>query len=203
MTLQAALSGIELTAHCPISNPMWRANRVSVEIDGKESPGEWTHPHFYPLPPGEHLVRVALHSFMAGRATNEALNSFLSRSEMEAALRVNVADGSVTQLRYSVPATILGMLSYGLNKGRLQITGTVNGTSYAVPMPGAPAGKPSDPDSPVLAKTRCLGCGAQLAPGAKFCPECGRAAAQPGICPKCGQPHGAGKFCSNCGEQLV
>jgi hypothetical protein len=71
MTPQAALSGIEITANCPITMWNFRAGqRVSVDIDGKESPSEWTHPHFYPLPPGEHLVRVAPHSvlesFLAG-----------------------------------------------------------------------------------------------------------------------------------------
>jgi hypothetical protein len=42
------------------------------------------------------------------RVTNEAVNGFPSKSQMKAALTVSVVDGSVIQLKYSMPATILG-----------------------------------------------------------------------------------------------
>src|ERR1700674_414350 len=49
----------------------------------------------------------------------------------------------------------------------------------------------------------CPNCHAQIAAGAKFCPECGKstAAAQ---CPQCHQPTAPGaKFCGNCGAKLA
>lgn len=49
----------------------------------------------------------------------------------------------------------------------------------------------------------CTGCGQQLTPGAKFCPNCGQKQASANICPACGQEVQAGaKFCANCGQKL-
>lgn len=50
---------------------------------------------------------------------------------------------------------------------------------------------------------RCPGCGEALPEGAKFCPNCGRPAAQK-ACPVCGAaPAGEGaKFCANCGAPM-
>lgn len=50
---------------------------------------------------------------------------------------------------------------------------------------------------------RCPGCGEALPEGAKFCPNCGRPAAQK-ACPVCGAaPVGEGaKFCANCGAPM-
>ena len=43
-------------------------------------------------------------------------------------------------------------------------------------------------------------CGAAMAPGAKFCAECGTPAAQPRACASCGKQLQAGaKFCPDCG----
>lgn len=52
------------------------------------------------------------------------------------------------------------------------------------------------------ATTKCVKCGATLAEGAKFCPECG-AKQEAKFCPKCGTKVGAdAKFCPECGEKL-
>lgn len=49
----------------------------------------------------------------------------------------------------------------------------------------------------------CSGCGTQLAPGAKFCPNCGQKQAGANACPGCGNPVQPGaKFCANCGQKL-
>lgn len=47
---------------------------------------------------------------------------------------------------------------------------------------------------------KCRSCGANLTPGAKFCPECGAKVAS--VCPKCGTPTNGAKFCPECGEKL-
>lgn len=59
------------------------------------------------------------------------------------------------------------------------------------------------------AEARCTKCGAKVAAGAKFCPECGTKLEPPKpvvptVCPKCGEklPPGA-KFCPSCGEKIV
>lgn len=49
----------------------------------------------------------------------------------------------------------------------------------------------------------CTGCGAAMAEGARFCPECGEKAPQPMCCPSCGAPQaGPAKFCPECGANL-
>ncbi len=49
----------------------------------------------------------------------------------------------------------------------------------------------------------CTACGAQLTPGAKFCPSCGAKQAGAGVCPACGASVQAGaKFCASCGQKL-
>ena len=47
---------------------------------------------------------------------------------------------------------------------------------------------------------KCTNCGAALAVGAKFCPECGTKVVT--VCPKCGTPVNGAKFCPECGEKL-
>ena len=49
----------------------------------------------------------------------------------------------------------------------------------------------------------CAECGAQLTPGARFCPSCGAKQAASGVCPGCGKSVQPGaKFCANCGTKL-
>ncbi len=52
---------------------------------------------------------------------------------------------------------------------------------------------------------KCKNCGATLAPGAKFCLECGTKVevAQKITCPHCGATVQGGKFCLECGGSLV
>lgn len=54
-------------------------------------------------------------------------------------------------------------------------------------------------------KERCAKCGAELEPGARFCPDCGERVLQPGTvsCPACGKPTPQGKFCMECGASLA
>lgn len=63
-----------------------------------------------------------------------------------------------------------------------------------------PAPVTAVPPSPPPAGSLCK-CGANVPPGAKFCPSCG--ASQQASCPKCGvaMPPGA-KFCQSCGASL-
>ena len=49
----------------------------------------------------------------------------------------------------------------------------------------------------------CAECGAQLTPGARFCPSCGAKQAASSVCPGCGKSVQPGaKFCANCGTKL-
>lgn len=53
------------------------------------------------------------------------------------------------------------------------------------------------------ATVTCSGCGATLAPGAKFCPECGQPRPQKKFCSECGAQVAPGaKFCPECGNRL-
>lgn len=58
----------------------------------------------------------------------------------------------------------------------------------------------------LLVFTKCLKCGKNLAPSAKFCSRCGAPAAQKQgetVCPKCGAENlSDSKFCNSCGEKL-
>ncbi|RYG58028.1 zinc ribbon domain-containing protein, partial [bacterium] len=46
-------------------------------------------------------------------------------------------------------------------------------------------------------------CGAQVARGAKFCPECGQKVALKQSCPGCGVESAPGaKFCAECGQRF-
>lgn len=53
-------------------------------------------------------------------------------------------------------------------------------------------------------KAGCSNCGAALAPGAKFCPECGTKVAQKAFCTECGAELKPGsKFCAECGAKAT
>jgi membrane protease subunit (stomatin/prohibitin family) len=59
--------------------------------------------------------------------------------------------------------------------------------------PGAPAAAPT---------VACPSCQAQIAPGSKFCPECGTDLSAAGSCSECGSDVPAGaKFCPSCGAK--
>ncbi|MDR3084677.1 MAG: trypsin-like peptidase domain-containing protein, partial [Christensenellaceae bacterium] len=79
-------------------------------------------------------------------------------------------------------------------------------SASASQQPNWPPQQPATLSGPASAgSTHCASCGATLAPGAKFCPECGAQAEQrkPGTCPNCGHENEPGtKFCSECGTKL-
>ena len=53
------------------------------------------------------------------------------------------------------------------------------------------------------AANRCPDCGAQNAPGTKFCSECGAKLATSAFCAECGAQNAPGtKFCGECGNRL-
>ncbi len=59
------------------------------------------------------------------------------------------------------------------------------------------------PVAPAAKGSFCSECGNQVAPGAKFCANCGAKQSAAAVCPGCGQPTTPGaKFCSNCGQKL-
>lgn len=51
--------------------------------------------------------------------------------------------------------------------------------------------------------SKCANCGTELAPGMKFCCECGTPVPQVKVCPDCGsEQKPEAKFCSNCGHRF-
>ena len=89
-----------------------------------------------------------------------------------------------------------GLAGAGIGLG----AGAVMGSAFyqAFSQPAAPQAQPKPPEEPPA--VRCAKCGAAVAAGARFCPECGTPAAQPARCVKCGAPLAAGsKFCPACG----
>lgn len=98
------------------------------------------------------------------------------------------------------PGGVAGLgTGLGVGAGIGQAVGqAMNGLFQQPAKPAEPAQQAAQPANP--AQAVCVGCGAQLPPGAKFCGECG--AAQQRLCAGCGAklPPGA-KFCSECGAK--
>ena len=86
-----------------------------------------------------------------------------------------------------------GMAGMGVGMG----AGAAMGQMFAQSMnPAAPAAQPA------AAVAACASCGAQIAAGAKFCPECGAKQAASAFCTACGKPIPAEtKFCPECGAK--
>ncbi len=86
-----------------------------------------------------------------------------------------------------------GMAGMGVGMG----AGAAMGQMFAQSMnPAVPAAQPA------AAVAACTSCGAQIAAGAKFCPECGAKQAASAFCTACGKPIPAGtKFCPECGAK--
>ena len=63
--------------------------------------------------------------------------------------------------------------------------------------------QPVQQAAPAAKGSFCPECGSPVAPGAKFCSNCGAKQAGSAVCPGCGQPTAPGmKFCANCGQKL-
>ena len=59
-------------------------------------------------------------------------------------------------------------------------------------------------NTPPTSQATCKACGAVLAPGVRFCGNCGAKQEEAAHCPKCGAEVAPGlKFCSNCGASLA
>jgi membrane protease subunit (stomatin/prohibitin family) len=87
-----------------------------------------------------------------------------------------------------------GMAGMGVGMG----AGAAMGQMFAQSMNTTPQAAPPAP----AAGTVCSACGAQIAAGAKFCPECGAKQATESFCTSCGKPIPAGtKFCPECGAK--
>ena len=86
-----------------------------------------------------------------------------------------------------------GMAGMGVGMG----AGAAMGQMFAQGM--APSAQPA---APATAGAVCSACGAQIAAGAKFCPECGAKQATGSFCTSCGKAIPAGtKFCPECGAK--
>ena len=59
------------------------------------------------------------------------------------------------------------------------------------------------PQTTQTATQNCVSCGANIAKGSKFCPECGAKQPVTAFCPECGaKVDGGAKFCASCGKKL-
>ena len=84
-------------------------------------------------------------------------------------------------------------LGAGVAMGQM-FMGAFNQTQQPAPQ-AAPA--------PAAKGSFCPECGNAVAPGAKFCGNCGAKQSAGAVCPGCGQPTTPGaKFCANCGQKL-
>ena len=90
-----------------------------------------------------------------------------------------------------------GMAGMGVGMG----AGAAMGQMFAQGM--APAAAPQQAAAASAASTvACAACGAQIAAGSKFCPECGAKQNAGSFCTSCGNPIPTGtKFCPECGAK--
>jgi len=92
-----------------------------------------------------------------------------------------------------------GMAGMGVGMG----AGAAMGQMMAQAMSGAAAPAPATAPAAPAAGAVCSACGAKIAAGAKFCPECGAKQGGPAVCPACGKEIPAGsKFCPECGAKV-
>ena len=90
-----------------------------------------------------------------------------------------------------------GVAGMGVGMG----AGAAMGQMFAQSM--APSAQPQVQAAPAsAAAAACIACGAALAAGAKFCPECGAKQSVSAFCANCGKEIPAGsKFCPECGAK--
>ena len=93
-----------------------------------------------------------------------------------------------------------GMAGMGVGMGAGAAMGQMFAQSFnpaAAAAPAAPAAAPA-----AAATVACVSCGAQIAQGAKFCPECGAKQNVSAFCVSCGHEIPVGtKFCPECGAK--
>ena len=90
-----------------------------------------------------------------------------------------------------------GMAGMGVGMGAGAAMGQMFAQSFGQ-QAAAPAAAPAGN------RVTCTACGAQIAAGAKFCPECGAKQNAGVFCPECGAQIAAGaKFCPECGAKLA
>ena len=95
-----------------------------------------------------------------------------------------------------------GMAGMGVGRGAGAAMGQMFAQSFAQ-QPAAPAPAAPAAPAPAAAVTACVSCGAQIAKGAKFCPECGAKQSAASVCGSCGAEVAPGaKFCPECGAKL-
>jgi len=91
-----------------------------------------------------------------------------------------------------------GMAGMGVGMG----AGAAMGQMFAQSMGAAPAAQPAQQPVAAPAGAVCGACGAQIAAGAKFCPECGAKQNTAAFCAACGAQITPGaKFCPECGAK--
>ena len=89
-----------------------------------------------------------------------------------------------------------GMAGMGVGMG----AGAAMGQMFAQGM--APSAPQASPTAPAAAAVVCAACGANIAAGSKFCPECGAKQNTGSFCTSCGTAIPAGtKFCPECGAK--
>ena len=89
-----------------------------------------------------------------------------------------------------------GMAGMGVGMG----AGAAMGQMFAQSLGNTAA--PAPAPAPAQAKAVCTACGASIAAGAKFCPECGAKQNAGAFCTSCGKEIPSGtKFCPECGAK--
>lgn len=118
------------------------------------------------------------------------------RTEM--GLAGNISQYAQFQAANSIPDAAKnpgGLAGAGIGLG----AGAVMGSAFYQAFNQQPQSQAQQPAAPSAA---CIACGAQIAPGSKFCPECGASQASP-VCKSCGNALKAGaKFCPECGTKV-
>lgn len=160
---------------------------------------------------GQDQYRYALRDFTEVNSLFPG-NPFVQKymTDSQAAILANKDRSGPGPVVYALAVVVLLALATGLYFGVLRRRG-------AKPIPPAQVRTappvPAGPGVVDAAATReaaaapggfCTGCGAALAKGQKFCPECGTAvgAGDKKFCAHCGAPLGEGqKFCGQCGVE--
>ncbi|MGH8605665.1 MAG: hypothetical protein ACREXR_23600, partial [Gammaproteobacteria bacterium] len=85
------MTGIEVTASCPVWAFMWRVFPVVITIDGTPCEKKWGT-YFFETPPGRHTVKICFKTFL----TAESGANYMD---------VMVEPGKVVRVKYEVPKT--------------------------------------------------------------------------------------------------